>query len=108
MDKKRKISSVMEPYIRNVLERDKIPYRSTVKNDGFVFYMPLTNRQFTEVLEDALCEKQRSESKSRIPVYSARTLLNREKRSRLMNLNGKQCFHILRADIETFENSYLV
>ena len=53
MDKKRKISSVMEPYIRNVLERDKIPYRSTVKNDGFVFYMPLTNRQFTEVLEDA-------------------------------------------------------
>lgn len=37
MDKKRKISSVMEPYIRNVLERDKIPYRSTVKNDGFVF-----------------------------------------------------------------------
>lgn len=80
----RKVSSVMKPYIEFVLKRDEIPYKMKRKSDCWLFQMDISNRRFTEVLEDALCEKQRSRYISHIPVYSFRTLMNREKLGRLI------------------------
>lgn len=96
--KKRKVSSAMKPYIEFVLKRDGIPYEAERESDYWMFTMSISNRRFTEVLEDALCEKQRNQYKSRIPVYSFRTLKNRDKLERLMCLNQKRGYHILKQD----------
>lgn len=96
--KKRKVSSAMKPYIEFVLKRDRIPYEAKRESDYWMFTMSISNRRFTEVLEDALCEKQRNQYKSRIPVYSFRTLKNRDKLERLMCLNQKRGYHILKQD----------
>ena len=102
------ISEVMLPHLCKVLERDEIPYQEIRKEDQIQLYLPETsNRGFTVILEDALCEKQRDETKSKIPVYSYRTLKNREKRNRLMSINGKKGFHILRQDIEKCQKAQL-
>lgn len=102
MDKKRKVSSAMEPYVRFVLQRDKIPFSVEQNGNDYLFAIPVSSRRFTEVIEDALCEKQRESYLSRIPVYSARTLKNREKLKRLMRLNNRQGYHVLAADQENY------
>ena len=61
----RKVSSVMKPYIVLVLKRDGIPFVYTKVEDDYVFTIQISNRRFTEVLEDALCEKQRERYISR-------------------------------------------
>lgn len=97
-NRRRKVSSAMKPYIAYVLERDKIPYQTKEMSGFWLFQMDITNRRFTEVLEDALCEKQRNKYISRIPVYSFRTLMNSEKLERLMKLNQRRGYHILKQD----------
>lgn len=94
----RKASFVMEPYIESVLQRDQIPYQRKRKEDHTEFWLDISNRRFREVVEDALCEKQRMESCSKTPVYSMRTIRNREKRNRLALFYGKKGFHILKTD----------
>lgn len=94
----RRVSSAMEPYIKFVLKRDGILYKAKKISDYWLFQMDISNHRFTEVLEDALCEKQRNKYISRIPVYSFRTLMNREKLERLMKLNQRRGYHILKQD----------
>lgn len=94
----RKASFVMEPYIEGVLKRDLIPYQRRHKGDHAEFGIAISNRRFREVVEDALSEKQKAESHSGIPVYSLRTVRNREKRARLAALYGRNGFRILKAD----------
>ena len=100
------VSSVMLPHVQTVLVRDHISYQIKQEciskgEESVRLLLPETsNREFTVILEDALCEKQREETQSKIPVYSYRTLRNLEKRNRLMSLNGMKSFHILRQDVK--------
>lgn len=102
----RKVSSVMKPYIVLVLKRDGIPFVYTKVEDDYVFTIQISNRRFTEVLEDALCEKQRERYISRIPVYSYRTLMNQSKLQRLQKLNNRSGYHVLKADEEKYFATY--
>ena len=102
MNKKRNVSSAMEPYVRFVLQRDRIPFSVEQNGNNYLFAIPVSSRRFTEVIEDALCEKQRDGYISRIPVYSARTLVNKKKLKRLMRLNNRQGYHVLAADQENY------
>ena len=77
----RKVSSAMEPYIKFVLERDGIPYQMEKRPDFWLFQMDMRNKYI-----------------SRIPVYSFRTLMNRDKLERLMALNQRRGYHILKQD----------
>lgn len=103
MDKK--ISKVMLPHVKYVLRRDQIPF--TLREDqaneaNYIISLDVSNKRFTEIMEDALCEKQRLETNSNTPVYSLRTLKNKKKRNRLMHLNQKKGFHILSSDMEKY------
>ena len=88
------VSDEMLPYVLAVLERDNIFYRVD-KNQVTV---PLSGNQFHIVVEDAACEKERRY----IPVYSFRTLQNKEKFARLRRLNKTPAFHLLKRDISRF------
>lgn len=100
------VSNVMLPHVQKVLVRDHISYQIKQEcvskgEESVRLLLPETsNREFTVILEDALCEKQREETQSKIPVYSYRTLRNLKKRNRLMSLNGMKSFHILRQDVK--------
>ena len=102
----RKVSSVMKPYIIFVLQRDEIPYICCKEKNCYYFFMSISNRRFTEVLEDALCEKQRENYISRTPVYSYRTLMNRQKLHRLQTLNKRKGYHVLKADEKRYFATY--
>ena len=95
-----KVSTVMWPYVRSVLKRDEISYETKKENGKILLLFSGNGKRFTEVLEDALCEKQRAESSSKLPVYSYRTLRNHEKRDRLMKLNNRRGFFVLKQDAE--------
>ena len=99
----RKVSRVMCPYVKEVLRRDCIPYTVTKTDEGYLFDIPLKNKEFTVVLEDALCEKQRDKTMCRIPVYSLRTYKNKKKFERLRKLNGKKGFRILNQDLMAYQ-----
>ncbi|MCC2255959.1 hypothetical protein LKD70_16325 [Ruminococcus sp. CLA-AA-H200] len=98
--KVKRVSNVMWPYIRDVMIRDSLDYSARTGTDDTVSLMipGISNRRFSELLEDAKCEKQRKETESEIPVYSYRTLKDKKKRDRMFRLNGKRCFHVLRDD----------
>lgn len=108
--KSAKVSDVMWPYVHKVLERDgysNMSFKST--NDGIILEVEgMSNRRFSEVVEDAKCEKQKHEQSSGIPVYSYRTLKNKRKRKRLFALNGKRGFHVLRQDIDRCRREKLI
>lgn len=97
-NRRRKVSSAMKPYIEFVLQRDNIPYKTEKFPEYWIFQMTISNQRFTEVLEDALCEKQRNRYISKTPVYSFRTLMNQEKLEHLMTLNHRRGYHILKQD----------
>lgn len=100
MEKKIIVSPVMYPYVVNVLKRDHINHTFQKDSDRNCYYLKgVSKKQFTVILEDALCEKQRNQTISKIPVYSYRTLKDKKKRNRLMALNRRKGFHILKADI---------
>ena len=103
MNKRReiKVSKVMWPYVQIVLDRDHLTYE-TIKGESNRILLAFdgSSRRYTEVLEDALCEKQRAEGLFDIPVYSYRTLRNREKRDRLLKLNKKRGYYVLKQDYE--------
>ena len=101
----RKISCFMKPYIEEVFIRDEIAYEFIPYENGFMCRTELSKTGFTEALEDAFCEIQKEESCSNIPVYSLRTLQNKEKLNRLMRMNKRNGFHILNRDMGRCENS---
>ena len=86
--KEYKVKSEMAPHLIYVLERDEIPYQYyTPKGKNyFLFYAEANTHHFKILMEDAYCEKQRHESISNIPVYSDRTIGNREKLERLQRI----------------------
>ena len=105
-----RVSNVMWPYVHKVLARDGYSDMSfqTTKNGIFLEVDGMSNRRFSEVIEDAKCEKQRHEQNSGIPVYSYRTLKNKGKRNRLFAMNGKRGFHVLRQDVERCKREKLI
>ena len=91
----------MCPHIQTVLKRDNIAFDfKQAEENKYTLLFDGSSRRFTEVLEDALCEKQRVENHSRIPVYSYRTLRNENKRQRLMKLNGRKGFVVINKDLD--------
>ena len=93
-----KTSKAMMPYIIAVLQRDHIPFE--IRPGEKIFLPETSNRGFTIVLEDALCEKQRENTQNKLPVYSYRTIRNPKKLERLRKLNGRRGFHYLKQDKE--------
>ncbi|MCD8110010.1 MAG: hypothetical protein LUE14_07915 [Clostridiales bacterium] len=109
------VSDFLLPYVIKVLERDDVPF--VVVGDGEngkqQVEVPLSGNQFHIVVEDARCEVQREKTNPEIPVYSYRTLIkDGAKWRRLVKINGKHGFHILRSDLEktleAFGCDYLV
>ena len=103
----RKVSCYMRPHIETIFARDNIAHEFISSENGFICKTDLSKTEFTEVLEDAFCEIQRSESKSNIPVYSLRTIQNKEKLNRLMRMNKRNGFHILNRDMSRCQDSIL-
>lgn len=104
-----KVSLVIWPYIKKVLIRDGIAYSvNSLNNKTILLHAGISARRFTEVLEDALCEKQRETTNSKIPVYSYRTLKNKDKRKRLIQVNEKSGFHVYIKDIEKCKRAGLI
>lgn len=89
-----KISEGLKPYIEQVMLRDRISYRFIQDNR---IETNLSGNAFHIVVEDALCEKQRGDSRN-IPVYSYRTVMNSEKFRRLRRINRMNSFRILSKD----------
>ena len=83
-------------YLIHVLERDNVSY--VVTGDG-TFVLP-DDVDLTEMTEDILCEEQRQSTESKIPVYSKKTLENKEKLERLQEYYGRKGFHVLKKDQE--------
>ena len=105
--KKIKVSQFMWPYVQFVLLRDEISYEVKEKQTNtLLLSFGGSGKRFTEVLEDALCEKQRVESASNVPVYSYRTIRDHKKRLRLEKFYGRRGFHTLKQDYEKAHNYY--
>lgn len=87
--------------VKHVCDRDSIPYQiieSDTENATVEF--DVNEEQLEELEEDALCEKQKNDAHSMIPVYSYRTLVNKEKRDRLMSFYGMKGYCVLERDYE--------
>ncbi len=103
------VSLAIWPYMKNVLERDDIIYSvHYINHEKLLLDANISARRFTEVMEDTLCEKQRETTRSKVPVYSYRTLKNKDKRKRLINLNGKTGFHVYSKDIKKCKSAGLI
>lgn len=105
---KEKIYSVSQsnlPYFEKVCMRDDIEYKilSPNKKGVDVLIKDISDRKFKVILEDSICERERKKNKNDIPVYSLRTIKNKEKIKRLMKINQKSCFHVLSKDIDKYE-----
>lgn len=101
----KRIGNEMWCYLEIVLKRDEIPYEYH-KESGYV-ETHISARRFKEAVEDAFCEKQRSESLGNIPVYSLKTMKDKEKVKRLMKINGSRSFVILRKDAHEYAKRYV-
>ncbi|MCC2255961.1 hypothetical protein LKD70_16335 [Ruminococcus sp. CLA-AA-H200] len=83
-----------QEFLIHVLKRDNIAY--SLADDG-TFDLPDTVN-LDELAEDAACEEQRQTTVAKVPVYSKRTLENKEKLERLQAFYGKRGFHVLQKD----------
>lgn len=105
--KTRKVSKTMAPYLRKELDHRKIKYKFTPGEPGTI-ETKLSNKRFHEVMEDALCMKQRAESGSNLPVLSLGMVMNdrrfMEKSRELAGPDGSFVFHILNKDYENYMN----
>ena len=86
-----KVEAGKTEYLLHVLKRDRIDYTQT---GNVVFNLP-DNINLEELEEDIACEEQRQGTQAKIPVYSRRTMENKEKLSRLQEYYGKKGFHVL-------------
>lgn len=96
--KEYRVKQEMAPHLIFVLDRDHVRYRyyTPKGEDYFLFYVDANSHHFKILMEDAHCEKQRHQHISNIPVYSERTIANREKLERLQRINGRRGFIRLR------------
>lgn len=95
-------------HAKHVCDRDNINYQIVDVNESEItIEIDLSADAIEEFEEDVLCEKQRAESTSKIPVYSYRTIRNHEKRLRLEKFYGKRGFHTLKQDYEKAHNYYM-
>ena len=105
--KTRKVSKIMAPYLRKELDHRKIKYKFTPGDPGII-ETELSNKQFHEIMENALCVKQRVESRSKLPVLSLGMITNdrrfTEKSRELAGPDGSFAFHILHKDYENYMN----
>ena len=85
--------------IEFVCNRDDIGIGNVIEEGDFVYAdIECSEERLEEVLEDAQCEAQSKETLGHLPVYSYRTIKNPQKLHRLMKLNGRRGFYVLRAD----------
>lgn len=90
--------------VKFVCNRDSIPYTVIEDNDESVTVEINARIDELEILEeDALCEKQRNDAGSQIPVYSYHTLRNPEKKERLMKFYRRKGFIVYKSDAEKCE-----
>lgn len=93
---------------KHVCDRDNINYQIVEANESEItIEIDLSEDAAEEFEEDVLCEQQRQGTESKLPVYSYRTLVNKEKRDRLMGFYGKRGFHTLKQDYEKAHNYYM-
>jgi hypothetical protein len=91
-----------------VCKRDNIEFTVEGRNDkGTSLSLPVSNRAFKVVLEDAMCELERYSRPSNIPVYSYRTITNPEKFKRLKRLNNRKGYYILKKDSKVYKDKMI-
>lgn len=98
----RTVSKDLSPFVAWVLERDGIPYTSReIEGIGQYteFQTDISARRFRNVLEDAVCEKERRASPTPdIPVLSYRASLNPVRMRALLDYYHSDCFVIREQD----------
>lgn len=100
----RKVSKELHPYVVWVLERDGIPYSAKDMGGYMEFSLEgVSSRRFTNVVEDAKCEKERREGPTpNIPVLSYRAAMNTKRMGDLLDFYGKNCFVIMSGEEQKF------
>lgn len=94
--------------VKFVCNRDNISYEVKEENEKSVTVEINARIDELEILEeDALCEKQRNDIGSKIPVYSYRTLINPEKKERLMKFYRHKGFIVYKPDLEKCKRNCL-
>lgn len=94
------VSTKMFPFFQKVCLRDSIKYQMVGTNEkGYSVSLDCSNHEFKTIIEDCMCLIEQEKNYCKIPVYSFRTLTNPKKKERLMKLNNKRCFFVLRKDI---------
>lgn len=96
----RNVSSVLMPFVESVCRRDGIQISEKYwdeDSDVWQVAIPVSSRRFAEIVVDAKCERQRSQSDG-LPVLSYRTIMNPTKRRRLLQKSGVNGFHVLYED----------
>lgn len=101
--KRKKTSSFMMPYLKTVLERERLPYRFIKDSENLYVEVDVSTNRFTELMEDALCLVQMEQSESNCLVISERTLRNSKKRKALMKMHGRKSYTLLKSDIKKAE-----
>ena len=98
----RTVSKALSPFVAWALERDGIPYTSReIEGIGQYteFQTDISARRFRNVLEDAVCEKERRASPTPdIPVLSYRASLNPVRMRALLDYYHSDCFVIREQD----------
>lgn len=92
----------LSPFVAWVLERDGIPYTSReIEGIGQYteFQTDISARRFRNVLEDAVCEKERRASPTPdIPILTYRAALNPVRMRALLTFYDMNCFVVLGTD----------
>lgn len=97
--KKRKLSEAMKPYVTEVFEEEKIPYRT---EDDFL-YSNLTNSQFHLQMKRAVCKKIDKENGNPIPTLCVEDVaLDPFSRGKVSPDGKSVCFFVLDGDREAF------
>ena len=87
--------------VKHVCNRDCLAYKIIERDESEITVeIELEDELIEEFEEDILCEKQRQGTGSKLPVYSYRTLINKEKRNRLMMFYGKRGYFVYKPDYE--------
>ena len=76
-----KVEAGKAEYLLHVLKRDRIDY---TQSGNVVFNLP-DDIDLDELEEDIKCEEQRQKTQAKIPVYSKRTLENKELREKRLS-----------------------
>ncbi|MCD8015157.1 MAG: hypothetical protein LUG99_18680 [Lachnospiraceae bacterium] len=85
--KKFKIPEGLERYMETVLEMYGLPHQMT--ENAVLLPEDITDEEFGEILDDVLCEQERVENHSTLPVITYKTMLNEEKLKKVMAYYGQ-------------------